>query len=261
MVKIVLLILFIMIICGCSSLKTVRPSNNMTSNSLNKDLEMAKLSQLAYLGVTAFDSYNKTIEFDDPVTGTHAYLVIDSRRAVLVFRGTEKQKSDVKTDVKFRKEVYKNIRVHRGFLKSYRSIEAELNLKINNLPSDYKFYITGHSLGGALACLAALYGDRTPDGLITFGQPRVGNKDTAKLLTDLNYRRYVNHADAVARMPRINYYHGKDLIYISKDRGYYVNPPSNFMFNDRLGSFEHRFKDHAIGKYIMKIIYLIKGTN
>jgi predicted lipase len=53
--------------------------------------------------------------------------------------------------------------------------------------------VTGHSLGGALASLAALHiymdildNKATPDiSLFTIGEPRVGDKDFAKKIDDL----------------------------------------------------------------------------
>lgn len=68
----------------------------------------------------------------------------------------------------------------------------------------------------------------------------------------LNYTRYVNHADAVARMPRLNYYHGGELIYLNEDGKAIKNPSSWYMFKDRLGSFLHRFNDHGIDQYIKR---------
>lgn len=259
--KIIILIVFLLILVGCSSLKIVQPVKR-TNLNLATDLELAKASDYAYVGVSAFSNYSETVEFNNETTGTKAYIAIDHVRkiAILVYRGTEKQKKDIKTDIKFLKKSYKGIRVHRGFLKAYQSLEIDINESLSWLPQDYKIYATGHSLGGALACLAGLFNDRKIDKITTFGQPRVGNKDVANRLTKMNYTRYVNHADAVARAPRINYFHGKDLIYISKGGDYYINPLSTYMFRDRLGNIKHRFSDHAITKYIKRISDILEKT-
>ena len=48
--------------------------------------------------------------------------------------------------------------VHRGFLEAYDSVRAtlfSLAEKITSKSSDWTIYLTGHSLGGALATLCA----------------------------------------------------------------------------------------------------------
>ncbi|KAJ7520616.1 hypothetical protein O6H91_19G013700 [Diphasiastrum complanatum] len=80
---------------------------------------------------------------------------------------------------------------------------------------DAKIYITGHSLGGALACLysALLYHSKESEladkigGVYTFGQPRVGNDEfvnfyNEKLTQPVNrYFRVVYNDDLVPRIP------------------------------------------------------------
>jgi len=68
--------------------------------------------------------------------------------------------------------------VHRGFRSAYRSIHDELETR---LPHGASLVLTGHSLGGALATLAAsaLDGLFHIDTVITFGSPRVGNRKFA----------------------------------------------------------------------------------
>lgn len=70
-----------------------------------------------------------------------------------------------------------------------------------------KIVLTGHSLGGALALLAAAYIHSiyvNVDQLYTMGQPRVGNNNFAQFMTNLipNTFRIVNYADVVPRIPQ-----------------------------------------------------------
>ncbi|KAF7350096.1 putative feruloyl esterase A [Mycena venus] len=125
---------------------------------------------------------------------THGYISRDDRRReiVVVFRGTLSVK-DVKADLKFLQEEFKSpgipesVRVHRGFLSAYQAVAedvlAEVKQQLNSFPT-YRIVVTGHSLGGAIASLAALsLKIALPDvplQLYTFGQPRVGNKIFAK---------------------------------------------------------------------------------
>ena len=220
------------------------------------DLDLALLSKAAYPGpkLHILESFNIIIQFYDVETDTEAFLAIDDKRklAVLSFRGTEKEGKDIKTDIRFFKKNYQGCRIHKGFLKAYLSVKDDIDFETSALPSDYNLYITGHSLGGALACLATLFGDINPKKLVTFGQPRIGNKSTAKELDGINYTRYVNHADAVARMPKINYYQGGHLIYLNEDGKAIENPSSWYMFKDRITSFFHRYEDHSIDEYIRR---------
>jgi hypothetical protein len=59
--------------------------------------------------------------------------------------------------------------------------------------------ITGHSLGAALATLAAIV--VKPAKLITFGSPRVGNEALCGLLDGVEVRRFVNCCDLITRIP------------------------------------------------------------
>lgn len=72
-------------------------------------------------------------------------------------------------------------KVHNGFQAGYNAVKASVISQIKALKAlhnDSKIYLTGHSLGGALAVMALPdvkenFGD--VEGLLTFGQPRVGN--------------------------------------------------------------------------------------
>ena len=74
-----------------------------------------------------------------------------------------------------------------------------------------RLFVCGHSLGGALAVLAAYRlshcegpGAPTVGGVYTFGQPRVGNSALAKSCSlELSQRifRYVNSSDIVPLVP------------------------------------------------------------
>jgi len=73
---------------------------------------------------------------------------------------------------------------------------------------NYRIYITGHSLGGALAMLAGQYilsqdqkdyKDRL--SICTFAAPRVGNREFAQWFNDVDVVRYVNSEDIVPSVP------------------------------------------------------------
>ena len=76
--------------------------------------------------------------------------------------------------------------------------------------------MTGHSLGAALATLAAdRYGD--VQGLYTYGSPRVGDR-MFKVDFNVNAYRFVNNNDIVAKVPPASMYcHVGQLKYIDRD--------------------------------------------
>lgn len=137
--------------------------------------------------------------------GTQAFLAkrgLD-KTAVLTFRGTETGSAkDVKTNLNAR--FYRGeggIKVHSGFLAAYNQVRTQIRNAIDELPDDFALYITGHSLGGALAVVATK--DLERDSLAacyTFGSPRVGDEEFGEAIRAPIYR-VVNAADYVPRLP------------------------------------------------------------
>ena len=82
-------------------------------------------------------------------------------------------------------------------------------LTLKNANPDHELWVTGHSLGGAMASLAATtiskLGYMSPDKikLITFGEPRVGDADYASAVdTLIPYVYRIIHAhDIVPHVP------------------------------------------------------------
>ena len=176
----------------------------------NKDQNKADLvSDLNELGFELVRAFSVSIPF---VVDTQAFLAKRTRNGedpmlVLAFRGTEPKKpADIKADLHAEPiEVgpeAKQCKVHTGFYKAFKAVEdaIEEELKkpeLQNIP----LYITGHSLGGALAIIASYRLER--DSLAacyTFGAPRVGNRAFGQSLKAPVYR-VVNASDLVPRLP------------------------------------------------------------
>ena len=134
---------------------------------------------------------------------TDCYLAWNADFVIVAFRGTEPDEwSDVLTDVKIQLVPWTVGEVHRGFKEALDSIWPTLAAELAALPGRTVWF-TGHSLGAALATLAAdrFAGTRA---VCTFGCPRVGD---AVFATAFNTKfsgrslRYVNNHDVVTHVP------------------------------------------------------------
>jgi hypothetical protein len=121
---------------------------------------------------------------------------------VIVFRGTQPTSiPDLKADLDtFLIAAEGGGKVHRGFFNAFNKVRDQLEKDMEhseNLP----VYITGHSLGGALAMLATRYLARDSVGATyTFGCPRAADDEFYRQIKTPVYR-IVNSADGVSRIP------------------------------------------------------------
>lgn len=161
------------------------------------------------LGFELVNNYNISIPF---VVDTQAFLVklkLKDRSPMLVlsFRGTEPTKAaDIKSDVTLNPVEIgpkgAGHKVHKGFLEGFKVAEKEIlkdlgKKELQGIP----LYITGHSLGGALAIIATYcISNDSVGACYTFGGPRVGNLAFGQSIKTPIYR-VINAADMVPRMP------------------------------------------------------------
>jgi lipase (class 3) len=150
-------------------------------------------------------------------TSDRAFLAVrDGHFAVLAFRGTGgRELLDVDLNLRLTPlPGVPGVMVHAGFLDVFNRCRAEIESAVNaNVPSTLGFYITGHSLGGALAQIASAALDR--DNLAacyTFGSPRVGTAGFDEHVKCPHYR-VINNWDLVPGLPLAlfrGYRHGGD---------------------------------------------------
>ncbi|KAK1870119.1 hypothetical protein I4F81_012581 [Pyropia yezoensis] len=162
------------------------------------------------------------LESDDTDTEVWIWRDPGRRLAVVAFRGTETVSwKDLATDAMAWQVPWvpaDTPLVHFGFLRGYASVRepllAELSALTGGLGRDWEVFFTGHSLGGALATLAAAdVAARHPGGrppvLYSFGQPKVGDAAFGAAVDALLPAafRVVNDVDVVARAPAGSYRH------------------------------------------------------
>jgi triacylglycerol lipase len=134
-----------------------------------------------------------------------AFLAVrDGHFAVLAFRGSESPQ-DWRTNRNFKRVPLPGVpgvTVHGGFLEVFECCRKEIEAAVNaHVPSTLGLYITGHSLGGALAQIASAVLDR--DNLAacyTFGSPRVGTANFDRQVKCPHYR-VINNWDLIPGVP------------------------------------------------------------
>jgi hypothetical protein len=216
-------------------------------------------------------------EFNDPATDTQGFLVANIKHeyAVLAFRGTEvTKKRDVATDAMVLKisNIETKVRVHTGFNEAYESVSGEIEASLAKHLKDMPLYVTGHSLGAALATVAVRHLEKKTyfkdqiAACYTFGSPRVGNKALDKELRSPVYR-VVNTTDIVTMVPSIGYYHVGDVRFLERTgvsvlRSIPITERILLVFRAVLIKlFSTLVGDHAIAEYRRKLENIARLRN
>lgn len=229
-------------------------------------------NELALLAEMAYEVKGDTKSFtfiEDEGTGTQAFLLYeasdpDSPVAVLSFRGTEpSQVLDIMSDLDCRKVRYAGGHVHNGFYEAYSSVQGQITDLVQALPGDCPLYVTGHSLGGALATIAAYDIDaniRRVQAVMTFGSPRVFDNRMANIFAIAlsgRYYRIFNRSDVVARVPTIfRWKHVGIPVFIDHKGVLWIRPSlltrmQCFYKNVLTGKATSVGRDHSMSNYIM----------
>jgi ankyrin repeat protein len=146
-----------------------------------------------------------------------AFLIADDRRIVLSFRGTTTLTNWHLHNLRIQPTEVEGKKVHSGFWQGLIMMQPYIRKAIQK-NEDREIYITGHSLGGALALLAAhdLIGYLNNRGsnifLCTFGQPSCAEKAFVEEIAQKlkAYKRFENYLDPVPYLPN-NFGHAGEL--------------------------------------------------
>jgi triacylglycerol lipase len=161
------------------------------------------------LGWAALDPYLHSGGFEVRATfnagDIQTFLAVnEAELAVLSFRGTANW-GDWKIDLnagRMPMPGFEDVGVHTGFWNAFKDQAAPIKTAVDrHVSPDLGLYITGHSLGGALAQIASAVLER--DNLAacyTFGSPRVATLSFDTCVKCPHYR-VVNHWDLVPGVP------------------------------------------------------------
>jgi len=177
-------------------------------------LNCAEASQISYGNADQIKNETSTWGFERGEFfnegGTQGFVAWDSKIVLVSFRGT-KELGDWLINLNvMRKQNPPNYgKVHTGFYDGFDCVRAQVIELLNEANADGKtIWITGHSLGGAIATIMAaeLLEEHKIDGIYPFAHPRVVNR-RAQGLFRTHYQdrffRFVNDDDVVPKLPAL----------------------------------------------------------
>ena len=189
-----------------------------TMNFSTQSALFARISNLVYKTPKEvrklFDSMGYTSTYYQS-NGSNVFVLEDSHDIIVACRGT---------DVNDWKDIRANLtidlipsrtgigEVHRGFRNYVDNVWYIVRDHILDNPNK-KLWLTGHSLGAAMATLMAKRFVSEPVGhpveaLFTYGSPRVGNKSYINTFNNkVVHHRWVNDGDIVTKVPFSPWYY------------------------------------------------------
>lgn len=197
----------------------------------------ARFARAAYLGEAETRALAAAEDLELTLRGSVAeiqvtfFVVTDlaGRSQTIAVRGTANAENAM-LDIAFKlvDDDRAGVRLHEGFAHSARRVYAALKPALR---ADFRIRATGHSFGGAVAQILAMYLDA--DGydvgrIITFGQPKVTNLAGTERYRHLDLLRVVTPTDLVPLVPPFDpldianidiYWHaGRELILLEGRR-------------------------------------------
>lgn len=226
---------------------------------------LSRIAELAYQ--TGFD-----VEYDaqnvwkmaysyleNEASDTQFLVMGDAEKVFVAFRGTESNLEDWTTNTRYHLVPALGGKVHDGFWASAQSIMGTLATTLDVFcDKGQTVWLTGHSLGGALAMLVTAYFVEQgiqPAGLYTFGQPRVGNSEFAYQFNTQYAKAYriLNEDDVVGCVPpaSLSYEHA----------GKYYGMPKTGNFSHDLEAWQRAWASEAkvIDEFLELAVFGLKA--
>ncbi|OIP99844.1 MAG: hypothetical protein AUK35_05735 [Zetaproteobacteria bacterium CG2_30_46_52] len=190
------------------------------------------------------------------------------KHQIITVRGTANvENAMVDISLKLSPDKHANIALHQGFSEAAEGIYKALLPKLNK---DYTISTTGHSLGGAVAVVLAMFLDKDQYRLgpvVTFGQPKVTNVSGAQAFSHLDISRVVTSLDLVPLVPPLDvmdinnidiYWHlGKEIVLLH-DNDYALLEGIKSMLRSakviNTTPTEENLDDHRMSGYLQHVI-------
>ncbi|MDL5045340.1 lipase family protein [Oscillatoria amoena NRMC-F 0135] len=264
-----------------SSLKDLKFAPDARSYNPQNALICATLSKLAYQteqkikNELTSSQYLNFRFFTDPHKDTQCFVATKDKALIVVFRGTEMgEMKDWNTNRKFGLSGGPLGKIHRGFLLALSSIWGDISQYIDDTLKKHPgllVWMTGHSLGGALATIATAYmleENKPVTGVYTFGQPRVGDADFSNVYNQKfkdRHHCFVNNADIVPRVPprALGYTDVGNIIFIDNGKNVHFEIEAWNISLNRLRSRIDKYisgkspitdvEHHSIDEYILAV--------
>jgi len=222
----------------------------------------AELSAYIYKKPENFKKkYEKFDIYMNEINDIRYAVLTDSstKRQYVTIRGTANSHNALQ-DIKFFKDksFRLGINIHTGFHRTAEMIADDL---LSRNRKSYQTYVTGHSLGGAAACVTSWYLDYAGHNIaecITFGQPKVTDSHgIRKMRGKIKLTRIVNETDVVALVPPAGthmnrFAHGGTLVKLLDNGKFcYLDEPDSLNFGVNsfwLFASRESFSFYEIGK-------------
>jgi predicted lipase len=266
-----------------SSIKDLSKTTYLVYNYM-KNWSISNFEEFKNTDNNTFSNLDKKIlkEFSDKYPNSEIVDFISNRKGLecavlknptnksfsIVFRGSESFCDWVYDLLIFKYRLYDNIKVHYGF---YRQLTYQNTLKqLYNIieknskkHNDYSWFVSGHSLGGALSILGAyLFSKKFSDihfTIVSLASPRVGNVDFAYDFNNqlnLTHYRICNNKDIVTAVPYFGYRHTGYTIHYKNNK--WIKIGNNYDDHNSYNLFKlYNCFDHLCSKYIINIEKLI----
>jgi triacylglycerol lipase len=241
-------------------------------------LALGQVAKLAYGDQAAVEAQARSWGFKAAfVSDTHilkgdtqAAVLGDGEKVIVAFRGTQPtQLQDWVTDAQAVLVPGPAGMVHKGFRDALGLVHRRVREAVSAFQDrGQSLWVTGHSLGAALATLFVAMlrfeEDKPVFGLYTFGQPRTGDRGFARDF-DADFKnlmfRVVNNSDVVTRVPprAALYSHVGTFLYFDEQRILRADPGFWFRRLDEIKSAADDFRkltpgaleDHAMDEYLV----------